>query len=77
MEIDGVGAVPQPRRPLQPTGLAAEVAETRARMREMTPAGRWTAVMDEVARLQSQESMAPLAALRAVYAKLASGWYPR
>ena len=77
MDIDAVGAVPHPRRPLQPTGLAAEVAETRARMREMTPAGRWDAVMNEVARLQAEESMAPLAALRAVYAKLASGWYPR
>jgi hypothetical protein len=77
VEIEAVGAIPHPRRPLQPTGVAAEVAETRARMREMAPPGRWDAVMDEVARLQHEESMSPLAALQAVYAKLASGWHPR
>ena len=43
----------------------------------VTPSGRWDAVMAEVARLQSEESMSPLAALQAVYAKLASGWRPR
>jgi hypothetical protein len=57
--------------------MPADVAESRAKLREATPPGRWDAVMDEVARLQAEESMAPLAALKAVYAKLASGWYPR
>ena len=77
MEIEAVGAVPSPRRPVQLTGVSAEIAETRTRLREMTPSGRWDAVLAEVARMQSEESMSPLAALRAVYAKLASGWHPR
>ena len=76
MDIEAVGAIPSPRRPVQLTGVSAELAETRARLREATPPGRWDAVMAEVARLQSDESMSPLAALQAVYAKLASGWIP-
>jgi hypothetical protein len=32
--------------------------------------------MAEVQRLQSEEHIPPLAALQAVYAKLASGWRP-
>jgi hypothetical protein len=76
VEIDALGAVPSPRRPVQPTGVAAEVAETRTRLREVTPRGHWDAVLAEVGRLQAQESMPPLAALRAVYAKLAGGWLP-
>ena len=77
MEIDAVGSVPSPRRPVQLTGVAVEVAQTRARLRDATPPGQWDAVLAEVGRLQVQESMAPLAALKAVYAKLAAGWLPR
>ena len=33
-------------------------------------------VIAEVYRLQSEQKMSPLAALQAVYAKLASGWVP-
>jgi hypothetical protein len=77
VEIEAVGAVPAPRRPLQLTGVSAEIAETRARLREVAPSGRWDAVLEEVARLQAEESMSPLAALQAVYAKLAAGWHPR
>jgi hypothetical protein len=77
VEIEAVGAVPSPRRPVQLTGVTGEIAETRARLRAAAPPGRWDAVMAEVARLQSEESMSPLAALKAVYAKLASGWQPR
>ena len=76
MEIDAVGAVPSPRRPVQAIGVSAELAETRARVRAATPPGRWDAVLAEVSRLQAQESMSPLAALQAVYAELASGWLP-
>jgi cytochrome c553 len=77
VEIESFGAVPSPRRPVQLTGVSAEIAETRARLREVAPRGHWDAVMAEVARLQSDESMSPLAALQAVYAKLAAGWHPR
>jgi hypothetical protein len=77
VDIEAVGAVPSPRRPVQLTGVSAEIAETRTRLREVAPSGKWDAVMAEVARLQAEESMSPLAALHAVYAKLASGWHPR
>lgn len=77
MEIDGVGAIPLPRRPMQTTGKVPDAAETRAKLREATPPGRWDAVMQEVTRLQADESMSPLAAMKAVYAKLAGGWQPR
>jgi hypothetical protein len=33
-------------------------------------------VLAEVTRLQYDQHMSPLAALQAVYAKLASGWLP-
>jgi hypothetical protein len=77
VEIDTFGSVPSPRQPVQPTGVTAEVAETRARLRAVTPSDRWDGVLAEVRRLQVEESMPPLAALQAVYAKLASGWLPR
>jgi hypothetical protein len=76
MEVEGVGAIPSPRRPVQPTGVTAELAEARAKVRQETPPGRWDAVQAEISRLQLEQGMAPLAALHAVYAKLASGWVP-
>jgi hypothetical protein len=76
MEVEGVGAVPSPRRPLQPIGITAELAEARAKVRQESPPGRWDAVQAEISRLQLEQGMAPLAALQAVYAKLASGWVP-
>ena len=76
MEVEGVGAIPSPRRPVQPVGVSPELAEARTKLREATPSGRWDAVLAEVNRLQYEQRMSPLAALQAVHAKLASGWVP-
>ena len=77
MEVEALGtATSAPRRPLQPLGITAEVAETRAQLRQATPSDRWESVQAEVHRLQFDQGMSPLAALQAVYAKLASGWLP-
>ncbi len=62
-----------PRRPLQPLGITAELAEKRATLRQAAPPGRWDAVQAEVHRLQFGQGMSPLAALQAVCARLASG----
>ena len=76
MEVEAIGALPTPRRPVQPVGVTAELAETRTKLREAAPPDRWEAVQAEVHRLQFEQGMSPLAALQAVYAKLASGWVP-
>ncbi len=76
MEVEAVGAIPSPRRPMQVVGVSAELAEARTKLREAAPSGRWDAVIAEVNRLQHEERLSPLAALKAVYAKLASGWVP-
>ena len=76
MEVEAIGAVPSPRRPVQPLGVTAELAEARTQVREATPPGHWDAVLAEVNRLQYEQGMSPLAALQAVHAKLASGWLP-
>ena len=76
MDVDPVGAVPSPRRPVQIVGVTADLAEARTKLREATPSGTWDAVQAEVGRLQRDERMSPLAALQAVHAKLASGWVP-
>ena len=76
VEVEAVGSVPSPRRPVEPVGVTAELAEARKQLREATPSGHWDGVVAEVARLQYDQHMSPLAALQAVYAKLASGWVP-
>jgi hypothetical protein len=76
MEVEAVGSIPTPRRPVQPTGVTAEIAEARTKLREAAPSGKWDAVLAEVSRLQMQEHLSPLEALRAVYARLAAGWVP-
>jgi hypothetical protein len=76
MEVEAVGAVPTPRKPVQPVGVTAQLATARARLREVAPSARWDGVLAEVSRLQYEQHMSPLAALQAVYAKLASGWVP-
>ena len=76
MEVKAVGAVPAPRNPVQPVGVTAELAEARAKLREVTPSAHWDGVLAEVSRLQYEQHLPPLAALQAVYAKLASGWVP-
>ncbi|NYJ03949.1 hypothetical protein [Petropleomorpha daqingensis] len=55
----------------------AQLVEARAQLRDAAPAGSWDAVLDEVKRLQVQQSMTPLTAMQTVYAKLAAGWQPR
>ena len=77
MEVEAVGsAVPSPRAPIQPVGVTAELADTRAKLRESVPSEHWQGVLEEIARLQFEQKMPPLAAMQAVYAKLASGWLP-
>jgi hypothetical protein len=76
MEVEVIGAVPFPRRPVQPLGVTAELAEARMHVREATPPGHWDSVLAEVNRLQYEQGMSPLAALQAVQSKLASGWLP-
>ena len=78
MEVEPVAsAVPSPRAPIQPVGITAELADARAKLRNSVPSDQWEAVQAEVSRLQFERGMPPLAALQAVYAKLASGWLPR
>ena len=77
MEIEAVGRTSSVAvRPPQPIGVTAELAEARTKLREATPPGQWQSVMAEVHRLQMQERLSPLDALRAVYSRLASGWVP-
>ena len=77
MEVEPVAsAVSAVRTPAQPMGITAQLADARSRLRKFAPAEHWQGVLAEVSRLQFQEKMSPLAALQAVYAKLASGWLP-
>jgi hypothetical protein len=76
MDVEAVGSIPSPRRPLQAVGVSAELAEARTKLREAAPSGRWDAVLAEVDRLRLEQRMSPLAAIQAVHAKLASGWVP-
>jgi hypothetical protein len=77
MEVDPVASVTSsPRAPVQPMGITAQLADARTKLREAAPSKHWQGVLAEVSRLQFQEKMSPLAALQAVYAKLASGWLP-
>ena len=63
-------------RPVQLVGVSAQLADSRKQLRRAAPPDRWDAVQAEVRRLQLEQGMSPLAALQAVYAKLASGWVP-
>ena len=60
----------------QPMGVSADLAEARSRLRSITPTGSWDAVLAEVRRLQTEQSLPLLKALQVVYAKMASGWIP-
>ena len=77
MELDAVRSTLPSTSLAQPVGVTAELAQARTKLRETTPPNRWDAVMAEVTRLQVDRSMSPLAAMRAVQAKLAAGWQPR
>jgi hypothetical protein len=75
MEVEPVGRMPLPTQ-AQPVGVSAELANARQQLREAAPPGRWDSVLAEVQRLQTQEGKSPLEAMRAVLARLASGWIP-
>lgn len=75
MEIEPIAAR-SPSIPAQRTGLTAELAEARDALRSAAPPDRWDDVLAEVRRVQAHEGLPPLDALRAVHAKLASGWLP-
>jgi hypothetical protein len=62
--------------PSQPNPAAAQIAEARRMLRAATPDDSWDAVLDEVQRLQNDRGIPVLAALHAVYARLAAGWSP-
>ena len=75
MDVEPVGSVPSPRAAV-PTGVTGELATARRQLREAAPSDSWDGVLAEVRRLQLVEHMAPLDALKTVYAKLAAGWLP-
>ena len=75
MDLEPIRSVPAPRTPA-PTGVTAEVAAARKQLRDAAPADSWDGVLAEVQRLQLLEHLPPLAALKTVYARLASGWLP-
>jgi hypothetical protein len=58
-------------------GMTAQLAEARRMLRAATPDDSWDAVFAEVQRLQNEQGVPLLAALHAVYARIASGWQPR
>jgi hypothetical protein len=62
--------------PNQPNPAAAQIAEARRMLRAATPDDSWDAVIAEVQRLQNDRGIPVLAALHAVYARLAAGWSP-
>jgi hypothetical protein len=77
MEVEPVSRMSLPASPApQPLGISAELAETRQQLRDAAPQGRWDGVLAEVQRLQTQQQMPPLEAMRQVLARLAAGWLP-
>jgi hypothetical protein len=60
-----------------PVSVTTQLAEARRMLRATAPPDSWDAVLAEVQRLQNEQGVPLLAALHAVYAKLASGWQPR
>jgi hypothetical protein len=57
-------------------GVSAQLAAARSALRAAVPGGAWAAVEAEVRRMQTDGGLSPLAALHAVYAKIAAGWTP-
>jgi len=77
MEIEGVRpSMPPAARSIQPQGVSAQLAETRAKLREAAPPDRWNAVMEEVTRVQVDQSASMLQAMQIVLRKIAGGWVP-
>lgn len=79
MATDRVSRVPASRSSVAPSpmGVTAQLADARAHVRSVIPAGAsWEDVLAEVKRLQSERGMTMLAALTVVYEKLLAGWVP-
>lgn len=59
-----------------PMGVTARLAETRARLRAVTPPAAWEAVLEEVQRVRAAGSTTLLDAMHQVYDRVAAGWRP-
>ena len=68
--------LPSQARTVQPHGVSAALADARAKLREAAPPDRWDAVMDEVTRVQIDQSASMLEAMQIVLRKIAGGWIP-
>ena len=69
-------AAASPARMVQPMGVSAQLADARAKLKDAAPPDRWDAVMDEVSRVQIDQSASLLEAMQIVLRKLAGGWTP-
>src|SRR5947208_1317087 len=69
-------ATASPMRIVQPMGVSAQLADARAKLKDAAPPDRWDAVMDEVSRVQIDQSASLLQAMHIVLRKLADGWIP-
>jgi hypothetical protein len=76
MAVNAIGGTGIGAAPNRPNGPAAQLAEARAMLRAAAPADSWEAVNAEVQRLQNDRGIPALAALHAVYGRLAAGWTP-
>ena len=54
-------------------GVSAQLADARAKLKDAAPPDRWDAVMDEVSRVQVDQSASLLQAMHIVLRKLAGG----
>ena len=70
------GATASPVRTVQPMGVSAQLADARSKLKDAAPPDRWDAVMDEVSRVQVDQSASLLEAMQIVLRKLAGGWTP-
>ena len=69
-------SLPSAARTVQPHGVSAALAEVRAKLREAAPPDRWDAVMEEVTKVQVDQSASMLEAMQIVLRKVAGGWTP-
>ena len=76
MRVNAVAGAGTEAVPGRPNAVAAQIAEARRMLRATTPDDSWDAVAAEVQRLQNDRGIPALAALHAVYARLAAGWTP-
>ncbi len=78
MAVERISDVPMSRSPVAPVpmGISAQLADARAALRHATPNGYWDDVLVDVKRLQADQGISLLSALRIVYGKLLTGWVP-